>query len=77
MRHQITSHPIRTLGGLLAAAFALFMVSGIPAVSDAHGWNLVDVVGYIAWFGFLLTFLAFLACSAYLVVRGLRRRQTA
>jgi uncharacterized membrane protein len=77
MRHQVTTHPIRSLCGLLALAFVLFMISGIPAVKDAHGWTLADVVGYISWFGFLLTFLTFLVAAAYHVVRMVRARRTA
>jgi len=73
MRHQLTTHPMRTLGGLLAVAFALFMISGIPAVKDATGWNLADAIGYISWFGFLLTFLVFLVSAGYIVVRRARR----
>jgi hypothetical protein len=72
MRRQVTTRPIRTLVGLLAVAFVLFMISGIPAVKDAHGWTLADAVGYVAWFGFLLVFLAFLVCAGYLGIRRLR-----
>jgi hypothetical protein len=77
MRRQIQSHPVRTLAGLLVVAFALFMISGIPSVKNAKGWSLADVVGYISWFGFLLTFLAFLVTAGYLAVRGARSRRTA
>jgi hypothetical protein len=75
MRHQLTTHPIRTLGGLLAVAFVLFMLSGIPALKNAHGWNLADALGYVTWLGFLLTFLVFLVSTGYVVVR--RNRRTA
>ena len=55
---QLTDHPLRTLAGLLALAFVLFMLSGIPALREAqHGGYLV--LGDICWFGFLLTALAF------------------
>jgi hypothetical protein len=77
MRRQLTTHPITTLGGLLAVAFVLFMVSGIPAVRNAHGWTVADVVGYVSWFGFLLVFLTFLVSVAYLAVRSARGRRTA
>lgn len=77
MRSQLTTHPIRTLGILLGVAFVLFMISGIPAVKNATGWNLADVIGYISWFGFLLTFLAFLVSTGYVVVHSARRRRTA
>lgn len=77
MRHQLTTHPMRTLAALLATAFVLFMISGIPAVREAHGWNLADIVGYISWFGFLLTGLAFLVSAGYVAVRSVRRRRAA
>lgn len=77
MRHQLTTRPMRSLGCLLAAAFVLFMISGIPAVKNAKGWNLADVVGYISWFGFLLTFLIFLVAAGYVAVHSARRRRTA
>lgn len=77
MRHQLTTHPIRSLAALLAVAFVLFMVSGIPAVRDAHGWNLADVIGYIAWFGFLISALTFLGSATYVALRGVRDRRTA
>jgi hypothetical protein len=74
MRSQLTTRPIRTLGILLGVAFVLFMISGIPAVRNAKGWNLADVVGYISWFGFLLTSLAFLVSAGYVAVHAARRR---
>jgi hypothetical protein len=80
MRRQLNTHPIRTLAGLLAVAFVLFMISGIPAIKRAHGWTLADVVGFFAWFGFLLVFLTFVICAAYVAirrVRGLSPRTTA
>ncbi len=77
MRHHLTSHPIRTLTALLALAFVLFMVSGIPTIRNATGWNLADAIGFIAWFGFLITALAFLVSAAYVAVRGVRGRKTA
>jgi hypothetical protein len=76
MRRQLNHHPIRTLGGLLAVAFVLFMISGVPAIKNAHGWTLADVVSYFAWFGFLLVFLTFLVCAAYVVIRRLRGLST-
>jgi hypothetical protein len=77
MRHQLTTHPIRSLATLLGVAFVLFMISGIPVFRDAEGWNLADVIGYIAWFGFVLTALAFLISAVYVAVRGLRARSAA
>lgn len=74
--HQLDHHPLRTLGGLLALAFVLFSLSGIPTVKDATsgGWL---VVGDICWFGFLLTALAFLVAGVVLLVRRLGHRRTA
>lgn len=77
MRQQLVTHPIRSLASLLVVAFVLFMISGIPSVKNAKGWNLADVIGYISWFGFLLTFLAFLVGTGYVLVHGARRRRTA
>ena len=77
MRHQLTTHPLRTLGALLAVSFVLFMISGIPSVKNATGWNLADVIGYISWFGFLITFLTFLVSAGYVAVRTARRRRVA
>ena len=73
---QLDHHPLRTLGGLLALAFVLFSLSGIPTVKDATsgGWL---VVGDICWFGFLLTALAFLVAGVVLLVRRLGHRRIA
>jgi hypothetical protein len=52
-------------------------VSGIPVLRDAEGWNLADVIGDVAWFGFVLAALAFLVSAVYVAVRGLRARSAA
>jgi len=74
---QLTDRPLRTLAGLLALAFVLFMLSGIPALRDAkHGVYLV--LGDICWFGFLLTALAFIVGGLFVLVRmATRSRRTA
>ena len=73
---QLQEHPRRTLGGLLAVAFVLFMCSGIPALKDAtHGVKLV--LGNICWFGFLVTALAFVIASVYTLARRSRRARSA
>lgn len=75
--HQLDHHPLRTLGAMLALAFVLFMLSGIPALRDAkHGVYLV--LGDICWFGFLLTALAFIVGGLFVLVRmATRSRRTA
>jgi len=74
--HQLDHHPLRTLGAMLALAFVLFMLSGIPTIRDATsgGWL---VVGDICWFGFLLTALAFVVTGVVVLVRRLGHRRTA
>jgi hypothetical protein len=74
---QLTHHPLRTLAGLLALAFVLFMLSGIPALKDAkHGVYLV--LGDICWFGFLLTALVFVVSGLFVLARlATRSRRTA
>ncbi|HET7305792.1 MAG TPA: hypothetical protein VFJ12_14720 [Segeticoccus sp.] len=67
--HQLREHPLRTLAGLLALAFCLFMASGIPALKDAtSGIDLV--LGDIAWFGFLIVALLFVIATAVVLVRA-------
>ncbi|MFC6705587.1 hypothetical protein [Flexivirga alba] len=74
--NQLREHPGKTLGGLLAVAFVLFMCSGIPALKDAtRGVNLV--LGDICWFGFLVTALAFVIASVYTLARRTRRARSA
>lgn len=74
--NQLRKHPGRTLGGLLAAAFVLFMCSGIPALKNAdHGLNLV--LGNICWFGFLLTALVFIVGGVYALARRTDRSRSA
>lgn len=74
--NQLREHPGKTLGGLLAVAFVLFMCSGIPALKNAdHGINLV--LGNICWFGFLLTALAFIVAGVYALVRRTGRTRSA
>jgi hypothetical protein len=75
--NQLRNHPLRTLGGLLVLAFALFQISasGQPGTywESGPGW-----LGNIAWFGFLVAALAFLVCGIYTVVRvASRGRRTA
>lgn len=74
---QLTEHPLRTLSGLLALGFVLFMLSGIPALRNArHGGYLV--LGEICWFGFLLASLAFVVGGLFVLVRlATRSRRTA
>ena len=74
---QLQNHPLRTLSILLVTAFVLVMISGIPAIKNAKGWNIQDVIGYISWFGFLLTGLLFVVAGVYTVVRTLRQRRVA
>jgi hypothetical protein len=74
---QLRNHPLRTLSILLVTAFVLVMISGIPAIKDAKGWNIQDVIGYISWFGFLITGLLFVLGGVYTVVRALRGRRLA
>lgn len=73
---QLDHHPLRTLGILLAVAFVLFNLSGIPTIKDATtgGWL---VVGDICWFGFLLTALAFVVTGVVVLVRRLGHRRAA
>ncbi len=73
---QLDQHPIRILGGLLALAFVLFTLSGIPTLRDATSGAWL-IVGDITWFGFLLTSLAFIAASVVVTVRRLGHRRTA
>lgn len=77
MRNQLTSHPIRTLGALLALAFVLFLLSGIPALRDAHDTSFIGLLSEVVWFGFLLTALAFVVGAGYAAVRAARRRSAA
>jgi hypothetical protein len=74
---QLRNHPLRTLAVLLVTAFVLVMISGIPAIKNAKGWNIQDVIGYISWFGFLITGLLFVAGGVYTIVRSLRQRRVA
>jgi hypothetical protein len=74
---QLRNHPVRTLGILLVTAFVLAMISGIPAIKNAKGWNVQDAIGYVSWFGFLITGLLFVAGGVYTVVRALRGRRLA
>ena len=73
---QLDHHPLRTLGILLAVAFVLFNLSGIPTIKDATtgGWL---VVGDICWFGFLLTALAFGVTGVVVLCRRLGHRRAA
>lgn len=65
---RLREHQTRTLGGLIAVAFVLFMCSGIPALKNAtHGVNFW--LGNVCWFGFLLTALAFVVTAVYAVVQ--------
>jgi biotin transporter BioY len=61
------------LAGLSAAAITLLVVSGVPTFEDADsGWK--QVVGEVAWGGFIL---AAVALIAFAVATLLRRRRTA
>jgi hypothetical protein len=73
---QLDRHPLRTLGALLAVAFVLFNLSGIPTLKEARsgGWL---VIGDICWFGFLLTALAFVVGGVVVLVRRLGQRRAA
>lgn len=64
---QLREHPKRTLGGLLAVAFVLFMCSGIPALKNADS-GVKLVLGDICWFGFLLTATVFVVGVVYTLV---------
>lgn len=77
LMRQLTEHPLRTLAALLALAFVLFMLSGIPALRYAkHGGYLV--LGDICWFGFMLAALAFVVGGIVALVRlAGRSRRTA
>lgn len=76
MRHQISTHPIRSLATLLVVAFAFFMLSASGQSGtfweDGPAW-----LGSIGWFCFLLSALAFVVSAAYFTVRGVRARRTA
>lgn len=74
---QLQDHPMRTLAALLVTAFVLFMLSGIPALRNAHGWTLTDALGYVCWFGFLLSGLVFVLAGVYTLVRTALAHRTA
>ncbi len=66
-------HPIRVLVALLAVAFVLFNLSGIPRYRYAKsGPDLV--AGDVFWFGFLLAAAGFVLAGGYVIVRSLRGR---
>jgi hypothetical protein len=77
LMRQLRTHPIRTLAILLVTAFVLLMISGIPAIKNAKGWNVQDAIGYISWFGFLIAALLFVLGGAYTIVRAVRGRRLA
>jgi hypothetical protein len=72
---QLRTHPIRTLGGLLVLALALFMLSasGQPGTywEDGPEW-----LGAICWFAWLIVALVFLVAAGYSVVRSVTRNRT-
>ncbi len=74
---QLREHPSRTLAALLATAFVLFMLSGIPRYRDAKDWGWDLFIGDIFWFGFLITALLFLVGAGYVVARRARGARSA
>lgn len=65
---QLNSISYRLMTALLVVDAALLGVSGIPAVKDANdGWK--DVVGVVAWGGFLVVSVAVVALAAAVLVR--------
>jgi hypothetical protein len=68
---------MRTLGGLLALAFVLFMLSGIPRYKNAKSWGWDLFIGDIFWFGFLICALLFIVGGVYTIVRSVRGRRMA
>lgn len=76
MRHQLNTHPIRTLAALLVLAFGFFQLSasGQPGTYWENGptW-----LGSTGWILFLVTALSFVVSAVYLVVRRSRARRTA
>jgi hypothetical protein len=76
MRHQLTTHPIRSLAVLLVLAFGFFQLSA----SGQHGTyceNGPGWLGSIGWICFLITALTFLVSVGYLVVRRTRSQRPA
>jgi hypothetical protein len=69
--HQLASHPIRTLGGLLVLAFVFFMLSA-SGQSGTFWENGPGWLGSIGWFCFLLTGLIFVVSAVSFVVRRAR-----
>jgi hypothetical protein len=76
MRHQLTTHPIRTLAVLLVLAFGFFQLSA-SGQSGTYWENGPQLLGSIGWILFLITALTFLVSAVYLAVRGIRGRRTA
>jgi hypothetical protein len=76
MRHQLTTHPIRTLAALLVLAFGFFMLSA-SGQSGTYWENGPGWLGSIAWPFFLLSSLAFVVCAVVLVLRAVRGGRTA
>lgn len=74
---QLHDHPMRTLAALLVTAFVLFMLSGIPALREAQGWTVADALGYVCWFGFLLSGLLFVLAGVYTLIRAAMTHRTA
>jgi hypothetical protein len=65
----------KRLAGLYALGGLLILVSGIPALKNAHsGWK--DVLGGIGWFGGCLVVLAAVVYTVVALVRRARRPQT-
>ncbi|HEY7259301.1 MAG TPA: hypothetical protein VH459_09530 [Gaiellales bacterium] len=69
----MTSISYRLLTALLVVDAALLGTSGIPAIKDADsGWK--NLIGVVAWGGFLVVSLAAVAVAAAVL---LRRNRTA
>lgn len=73
MRHQLTTHPIRSLAVLLVLAFGFFQLSA-SGQSGTYWENGPGWLGSTGWILFLITALTFVVSAVYLVVRRTRRR---
>jgi len=63
-----------TAVALAVADVALFLISGIPALKNAkHGAD--NVIGELAWLGFVIGTLALLVTLAIWITRSTRQRR--
>ena len=69
---MIKTHPLRSLGTVVAVAAVLFVLSSSGNSSfwsDGPGW-----LGSIGWFGFLLALLCLAVLAVYLSAAKFRQR---